>query len=464
RIALAAKEDYYKLLGVGKNANQNEIKKAYYKLAKQYHPDTNKSEDARQKFVEIQEAYETLSDEQKRASYDQFGHNAFDGQGSPFGAGGFPGSNGGEGFPGGFDASDLFSHIFGGGAGMGGAGGRASRRGARTMERGENIEVAATISFMDAVKGMKKTISISPIVNCGTCHGSGMKGKAKPAKCTNCHGTGQETFMIQAGFQMASTCRFCHGTGTTVRKSDQCGTCEGAGCIRERQTVEVDIPAGIDQGMRIRVPGKGNAPLDREPGDTRTGPSGDLFVVINISPSSVFTRQGSDIFTTVSVPMHVALLGGYIRVPTINGDVEMKLPKDIQPGDKTVLRGLGAPRLKGTNKGNQYVKIQVKLPSAPLSPKQQEALETFAVEEERRHPTQAWRRSAASPASEPHSAASSTSSKSNTSSTSNCADKKGGFFRSTLDRLKHQFDKENAQEDSSPKDSKSSGRTTSSDS
>ncbi|KAJ1972916.1 mdj1 protein precursor, partial [Dimargaris verticillata] len=251
--ALATKEDYYKLLGVGKNASQGDIKKAYYKLAKQYHPDTNKSEDARQKFVEIQEAYETLSDEQKRASYDQFGHNAFDGQGSPFGAGGFPGGGGhaGEGFPGGFDASDLFSHIFGGGAGMGGAGGRSGRRGARSMERGENIEMTASISFMDAVKGTKKTISISPIVNCGTCHGSGMKGKAKPAKCTNCHGTGQETFMIQAGFQMASTCRFCHGTGTTVRKSDQCGACEGAGCVRERQTVEVDIPAGIDQGMRI---------------------------------------------------------------------------------------------------------------------------------------------------------------------------------------------------------------------
>ncbi|KAJ1967020.1 mdj1 protein precursor [Dimargaris verticillata] len=165
--------------------------------------------------------------------------------------------------------------------------------------------------------------------------------------------------------------------------------------------------------------------------------------------------------------MHVALLGGYIRVPTVNGDVEMKLPKDIQPGDKTVLRGLGAPRLKGNSKGNQYVKLQVKLPSAPLSPKQQEALETFAVEEERRYPTQAWRRSDASPtrpASEPKSTESSASSTGpSSSSTSTGADKKGGFFRSTLDRLKHQFDKENAQEDQSPKDNKSSGKNPASD-
>ncbi|RKP37637.1 hypothetical protein BJ085DRAFT_6715, partial [Dimargaris cristalligena] len=445
---LTNKKDYYDLLGVKRDASQGEIKKAYYALAKKYHPDTNQSKDAREKFVEIQEAYETLSDQQKRAGYDQFGHNGFNGQGHPFGAGGFPGGEAG-GFPGGFDASDLFSHIFGGA--MGGGGRQAGRRGGRASrgpEKGDPIEKVITISFMDAVKGCKKSVSITPIVDCGTCHGSGLKTGAKPSKCTRCNGTGQETFVIQAGFQMASVCSACDGTGVVVKRGDQCRTCDGAGSVRESQSIEVDIPAGIDQGMRIRVPGKGNAPIDREPGQANRGVSGDLFVSVKIQPSAVFTRQGNDIFTDLTLPLHVALLGGYIRVPTINGEVEMKVPKNIQPGDKSMLRGLGIPHLNSSAKGNQYVNIKVKLPSTPLDAKQTELIEQFAVESERRHPTQNWRRdgtAASSGSGETGNGGTATnktddsSSASSTPSDNDKSSKPASFFKSAMDKLRHQI-------------------------
>ncbi|KAJ1656511.1 mdj1 protein precursor [Dispira simplex] len=431
----AAKRDYYEVLGVKRDSSQGEIKKAYYALAKKYHPDTNKSKDAREKFVEIQEAYETLSDQQKRASYDQFGHSSFGGgaQGHPFGAGGFPGADTG-GFPGGFDASDLFSHIFGNA--MGGQAGRGGRRGraARGPEHGEPIERTVTISFMDAVKGTKKRMTITPIVNCDTCHGSGLKKGAKPGKCSHCHGTGQETFILQAGFQMSSICSVCQGTGTVIQRNDQCSTCDGAGHMRRQETIEVDIPAGIDQGMRIRVPGKGNVPFDREPGEAAGGLPGDLFVSVKIQPSSKFTRQGNDIFTETSVPLHVALLGGYIRVPTINGEVEMKIPRGLQPGDKTMLRGLGVPKLNSQSKGNQYVKMKVKLPKTPLTGRQLELMEAFAVEEEHRDPTTTWRRD-----TPPSKSTSKPASKDSPSED----EKNKGFFRSALDKLRHEFDQKN---------------------
>lgn len=253
----------------------------FLQLAKQYHPDSNKDKDAREKFVQIQEAYEILSDEQKRKQYDQFGHG-FEG-GSPYGQGGFGGGYPGgdaHGFSGGFDPNDIFSQFFGGGfngrgGGFGGAAGTGGADPFRHMS-GEDIQVPLTIDFMEAVKGVKKKVTINCVTTCQTCHGSGLKEGKKKTDCKVCHGSGTQTVQM-GGFHMQTSCQACGGAGSSIPHDAKCSTCDSIGKVKDHKTVEVKIPAGVDDNSRIRVPGAGDAPLK---GD---GPNGDLFVSLRVS-------------------------------------------------------------------------------------------------------------------------------------------------------------------------------------
>ncbi|KAI9483865.1 MAG: hypothetical protein EXX96DRAFT_559976 [Benjaminiella poitrasii] len=361
------KEDPYKVLGTSKNASQSEIKKAYYKLAKQYHPDTNKDKDAREKFVQIQEAYEILSDEEKRKQYDQFGHG-FEGAGGMGGSGGYYSSGGGAGFPGGFDPNDIFSQFFGGG--FGGANNAAGADPFRTMS-GEDIQVPLTIDFMEAVKGGKKTVTVNRVTNCHTCHGSGLKTGKKKTQCGVCHGTGVQTVQM-GGFHMQSTCHACGGAGSSIPHDAKCPTCNSLGKVRERKQVDVTIPAGVDNNSRIRVPGAGDAPLKGK------GPFGDLFVSLNILPSKTFRRQDADIFYDAKIPFYKAMLGGKIRIPTIDGEVDLKVPVGSQPDDNIALRGRGIQRLRGSSRGDQIVRLKIEFPRS-LRGQQKEIIEKYAA-------------------------------------------------------------------------------------
>ncbi|CAO3656656.1 unnamed protein product [Mucor fragilis] len=368
-------EDPYKVLGVSKSSSQSDIKKAYYKLAKQYHPDTNKDKDAREKFVHIQEAYEILSDEQKRSQYDQYGHGfegaGMGGSGGPGGfyGGGAAGSASG-GFPGGFDPNDIFSQFFGGGFSGGfGSGAAGGADPFRTMS-GEDIQVPLTIDFMDAVKGAKKYVTVNPVTTCNTCHGSGIKSGKKKTQCGVCHGSGVQTVQM-SGFNMQTACQACGGAGSSIPHDAKCSTCDSVGKVRERKQVEVTIPAGVDNNSRIRVPGAGDAPIKGK------GPNGDLFVSLNIQPSKVFRRQDADIFYDAKIPFHKALLGGRIRIPTIDGEVDLKIPSGSQPEDNIALRGRGIQRLRGSSRGDQIVQLKVELPRN-LRGKQKEIIEKYA--------------------------------------------------------------------------------------
>ncbi|KAI9023668.1 hypothetical protein CLU79DRAFT_747646 [Phycomyces nitens] len=353
----SSKKDPYEQLGVGKTASQSDIKKAYYALAKQYHPDTNKDKDAREKFVQIQEAYEILSDEQKRQQYDQFGHG-FEGGGP----GGFHG--GGGGFPGGFDPNDIFSQFFGGGGG--GRGGRDPFRNAP----GSDIQVPLTLSFMESVKGTTKFVDVDKVVNCSSCKGSGMKAGEKKTTCQTCHGSGVQTIMM-GGFHMQTTCQTCGGVGSSIPHGAGCSPCDGVGKVRDIKTVQVNIPPGVDQNSRIKVPGEGDAPMNG------AGSNGDLFVTLNVIPSKIFHRKDYDLFVEAKLPFYKAMLGGQIRIPTIDGDVDLKIPSGSQPGDNMALRGRGVQRIRSTTRGDQIVTLKVELPRS-LKGKQRELIEQYA--------------------------------------------------------------------------------------
>jgi len=284
--------------------------------------------------VEIQAAYDILSDEQKRASFDQFGSaegpsfggfNPFGGAAgaSPFG-GFHPGS-----------AESIFESLFGGAFG----GARGARGGFAAETRGEDIDASVNISFEEACKGTTRTISINPIERCGTCSGSGLKPEAKRTTCQVCHGTGTRTFVIQGGFQMASTCPACNGSGSSIAPGDECSTCSGAGRVKTKRTVTVNIPAGVDDGYRIRQDNAGDVPL------MGSGPPGSLFVRINVSPSRIWRRQGTNLFYPAQIPFYTAVLGGRVRVPTLEGDVDVRVPAGTQAGEEMILRGRGVPRL-----------------------------------------------------------------------------------------------------------------------
>lgn len=404
---LYATKDPYKVLGVDKSASASDIKKAYYGLAKKYHPDTNKDPAAKDKFTEAQTAYEMLSDPKKKEAWDAYGAAAFDqgagfdpsggagpgGGGSPFGAGGF-GGFGGAGFGGGtgfggaggfgaeFNFEDLFN-AFGGGGGA--RRGRGARGGSPFQEEvlvGSDIEVQTNISFMDAAKGTTKDIHVTPLVQCKTCSGSGLKKGVERTQCKTCGGTGTKVHFMQGGFQMASTCTACGGQGVTMPRGGQCGTCRGDGVVRERKTVTVEIPGGVEDGMRLRVSGEGDAPqsgLAANPNAPAT--RGDLYVFIRVAPDTKFSRSGSDILYTASIPLTTAVLGGEIKVPTLDGEVKVKVATGTGTGDKMTLPGMGMKKLgaRRAAAGDLRVEFKVQMPKY-LSVNQRAIVEMLADE------------------------------------------------------------------------------------
>lgn len=355
---LADKRDYYEVLGVSKGASDAELKKAYRKMAVKYHPDQNPGDkEAEAKFKEINEAYEVLSDEQKRAQYDQFGHAAFE-QG---GAGGFYG----QGFDMG-DLGDIFGSMFGFG-GFGG-GGSARRNGPR---QGNNVKVTIQLTFEEAAFGCTKEISMGILDECETCHGTGAKPGTHAESCSKCNGTGQERFTQQSMFGAVTsvrTCSQCHGTGKTIK--DPCTTCRGAGRVRKTKKYEVNIPAGIDNGQAIRLSGKG------EIGENGGG-YGDLLVTAYVQPDRVFERRGFDVYCDVPITFVQAALGGEIVIKTIDGEQKYTVKPGTQPDTVITLRGVGIPNLRNPKvRGNQIVTLKVKIPT-DMSQRQKDLLRQF---------------------------------------------------------------------------------------
>lgn len=363
-------KDPYAALHINRDASISDIKKAYFKLAKQYHPDTNKEKGAQEKFLEIQQAYEILSDPKKKSRYDQYGSSAF--ESSKFGAEGsadfedFGNFSNMRGFP--FD--DLF-----GAFGFGGKTG--TRANVNEVLVGNDIEVQTTISFMEAAKGGTKSIHINPLVICKSCSGSGLKSGQKRSACQRCGGTGTRVHIMQGGFQVASTCEYCKGAGVTILPGSECWNCHGDGVVKEKKVINLDIPAGIEDGMRMRLAGEGNAPQAAVSG-ARTR-NGDLHVRIRVMSHPLFRRKGSDIFHTVTIPMTTAALGGTIKVPTLDDDVELKIPSGTATGDVIVMNGRGIERLYSNGiKGDIKYDFKVAIPKI-LSPYERTLLEQLAL-------------------------------------------------------------------------------------
>ncbi|KAI9066695.1 hypothetical protein FKP32DRAFT_1673697 [Trametes sanguinea] len=394
----SAPKDPYQVLGVKRDATPAEIKKTYFSLARKYHPDTNPDKDAREKFVEIQEAYDILKDEKKRAEYDKYGSaaqqpgfdaNAYENARSAFGGGGFGGfggfSNFGDAFGSRGRGHTIFDELFS--FGLGGQGGQ----GFAQNSRGSDIETTVGISFMEACKGTSRNVTIRPIVKCDTCSGTGLKPGAHRSTCSTCRGSGMQSYVVQNGFHMSTTCNECQGTGSVVPPGSQCGTCAGVGQVRVKKTVKVDIPAGVEDGVAIKLPGQGDASL------SGTGRAGDLLVRINVAPSKTFKRQGSHLYHDVRIPVHTALLGGRVRVPTLDGEVDVRVPSGTQPGEQMVLRGHGVSPAFRKDKGDLYVTFNVQLPRS-LTPRQRELLQQYADDVEGR--TSASSRSTSSSAAD----------------------------------------------------------------
>jgi molecular chaperone DnaJ len=341
-----AKRDYYDVLGVAKNAADEDIKKAYRKLAMKHHPDRNQGDDAKkaeEKFKEAKEAYEMLSDPQKRAAYDQYGHAGVD---PSMAGGGFRGGPGPEGFGGFAEAfGDIFGDIFGAGGRRGGAPGQH-------VYRGADLSYSMEISLEEAAHGKDTQIRIPSWDSCETCHGSGAKPGTSAKTCSTCGGSGT-VHLRQGFFSIQQTCPHCHGSGRII--PDPCATCNGAGKVKKQKTLEVKIPAGINEGMRIRSVGNG------EPG-TNGGPPGDLYIEIRIKQHEIFERDGDDLHCTVPVPLTLAALGGGITVPTLAGKAEIELPEGTQHGKTFRLRGKGIKGIRSSYPGDLYCHITVETP------------------------------------------------------------------------------------------------------
>jgi len=364
-----AKRDYYEVLGVAKNASDDELKKAYRKLAMKFHPDRNPdSKEAEGKFKEIKEAYETLSEPQKREAYDRFGHAGVD---PNAGFGGGPGGFGAG--AGGF--ADVFGDIFGdifGGARQGGGGGRAG------VYRGADLRYAMEITLEQAARGYTTEIRVPSWESCDTCHGAGAKPGTKPKTCGTCNGQG--AVRVQQGFfSIQQTCQTCHGTGKVI--PDPCTACEGVGRVRKTKTLEVKIPAGIDDGMRIRSAGNG------EPG-LNGGPAGDLYVEIRVREHAVFQRDGDDLHCEVPIGITTAALGGKIEVPTLDGKAEIELPEGTQSGKQFRLRGKGVKGLRASYPGDLYVHIAIETPVRLTDPQKKLLRELDALLKDPRHSPQ----------------------------------------------------------------------------
>ncbi|WP_374587575.1 molecular chaperone DnaJ [Ideonella dechloratans] len=339
-----AKRDYYEVLGLAKGASEDEIKKAYRKLAMKHHPDRNQGDDAKaaeEKFKEVKEAYEILSDEQKRAAYDQYGHAGVDPNG-----GGFRGGPGAEGFGGFAEAfGDIFGDIFGGAGGGG-------RRGGQQVYRGNDLSYAMEITLEEAANGKDTQIRVPSWDNCETCGGTGAKPGTKAKTCGTCGGSGT-VHMRQGFFSVQQTCPHCHGTGKII--PEPCTSCNGAGKIKRQKTLEVKIPAGINEGMRIRSAGNG------EPG-SNGGPPGDLYIEIRIKPHDIFERDGDDLHCTIPVSITTAALGGSVEVPTLSSTLEIELPEGTQHGKTFRLRGKGIKGIRSSYPGDLYCHITLETP------------------------------------------------------------------------------------------------------
>ena len=360
---MADKRDYYEVLGVEKSATDEEIKKAYRKQAKANHPDLHPNDkECEARFKEINEAYEVLSDEQKRKMYDQYGHAAFDPNGG-FGPGG-PGFGGFGGF-GGF--SDIFGDIFGGGFGdIFGGGQRSGPR------RGDNVRVRVTVTFEEAAFGCNKEINVCRVEPCPDCSGSGAAPGTQPETCTECNGTGSVRTAQRTPFgmvQSSAPCRKCGGRGKIVRKP--CPKCGGRGAVRKNQKINIKIPAGIDDGQTISLRGQGNAGSDG-------GPQGDLLVTVMVKPHPLFERDGNAVLLEMPVTFAQAALGDEIEVPTIDGKVKLTIPEGTQPGSVFRLRGKGIPYLQSkSGRGDQFVTITVSVPKN-MNAAQKETLRSYA--------------------------------------------------------------------------------------
>ncbi len=356
-----AKRDFYDVLGLSKGASEEEVKKAYRKMARKHHPDLNKEkqEEAAEKMKEVNEAYEILSDSSKRQQYDQFGHGAFDpsqgGGGSGFGGfGGFGDQGGGFG--------DIFDMMFGGGG---------RRRNPNAPERGEDLRYDLELTFEEAAFGVTKNIQLTRMESCDTCHGSGAAEGTQPETCPNCHGSGQVQQQVNTplGRMMnVVACQRCGGKGKII--SNPCSTCKGKGQVRKNRTLEVKVPAGVDQGARLRMTGEGE-------GGRRGGPAGDLYVYLHIKEHSLFERDGYDVWCEVPLSMVKATLGADIEVPTLDGKVSLKIPEGTQTGKVFRLKEKGVPQLHGRGRGDQYVRVKIVVPTK-LSDRQRSLLEEFA--------------------------------------------------------------------------------------
>ena len=356
---MADKRDYYEVLGVKKDATADEIKKAFRKLTKENHPDLHPGDKAcEERFKEANEAYEVLSDEEKRRKYDQYGHAAFD-PNAGFSGGGFGDFSGFGGF------GDIFSDIFGGFGG-------STRANPNAPRRGENVRATANISFEEAAFGCKKQVTIGKVETCADCKGTGCAPGTTPEICPDCKGTGSVTVNQRTPFgvmQSSSPCSKCRGSGKIIHQP--CKTCRGMGSVRRQHKVEVNIPAGIDDGQTISKPGGGNAGVNG-------GPAGDLLVTVIVKPHPRFERDGTSVLLEQEISYAQAALGSEVEVPTLDGKVKLTIPEGTQPGAVFRLRGKGIPYLRGGGRGDQFVTVNIKVPKN-LTGSQKELLRQFAA-------------------------------------------------------------------------------------
>ncbi len=355
---MADKRDYYEVLGVDRSASEDQIKKAYRQQAKKYHPDLNPGDKtAEEKFKEINEAYEVLSDSEKKAKYDQFGHAGVD---PNFGAGGYGGGSYNVDFG---DLGDIFSSFFGGGA---------RTRNPNAPRRGEDAGATVVISFEEAAFGCKKNINVTRIEKCDTCGGSGAQAGSQPKTCPSCHGTGQINVSQRTPFgvmQSQRVCDQCRGTGKIIEKP--CRSCGGKGKVRRTRSEDIKIPAGIDDGQTFALRGGGHA------GDNG-GPAGDLRITVSVRPHPIFERRGFDVWCDFPITFTQAALGDELTVPTLDGNVKYNIPEGTQPGDIFKLRGKGITRINSSVRGDQYVRIVLEVPRN-LNSKQKSALKEFGA-------------------------------------------------------------------------------------
>ncbi len=360
---MADKRDYYEVLGVQKGCSEDELKKAYRQMAKKYHPDLHPDDkEAEAKFKEVNEAYEVLSDPQKRSRYDQFGHAGVDpsfggGAGGAYGSGGFGFDMG--------DIGDIFEGFFGGGFG-----GSSRRQNPNAPRRGTDIRIQVAISFFEACKGVSKTVSVSRSESWSECHGTGAENGTAMKTCPDCNGTGQVRYQQRTPFGVISSqrpCDKCQGKGKIIEKS--CSKCAGRGSVSNTKKVEIQIPAGIDDGQTLSIRGQGNA-------GTNGGPNGDLLVLIAVRPDALFKRKEYDIYCEMPVSYYQAVTGDELVVPTIDGNVKYTLPEGTQPGTTFRLRGKGVQRLNGRGRGDQFVTITIDVPKN-LSKGQKDKLKAF---------------------------------------------------------------------------------------